>query len=1382
MQTSSVLHQDKQVLRSGLNFPVVGIGASAGGIPALQEFFASTPPSSGMAFVVVMHLSPKHHSSLDTVLQGSTKMPVMQVSKATHLEADHVYVIPPNKHLFLNDSYVGTADLERQPGQHVAIDLFFRTLADVHSNRAFAIIFSGAGADGTTGLTRVKEQGGVTIVQKPEDAEYDSMPQAAIAAGSVDFILPASEIPQKLMELWRNAHAINLPTAADDEDTASPAPSVRTDDETETALQKIFAMLRAHTGHDFRYYKRGTVLRRIERRLQVRGVVDLPSYFAVLKDDAQESVSLLKDLLIGVTNFFRDPETFEAVDGIVLPEILKDKKSGEQVRVWSTACSTGEEAYSLAMLLRDRIDRIPMPPQLQIFASDIDERAIGIARTGMYPASISVDVSPEHLRQYFAREDNRYCIRKTIRDNVLFAAHNLLRDPPFSRLDLISCRNFLIYLNREIQVHLLEMFHFSLNPGGFLFLGSSESADLASHLFTPVDKKSRIYRAKALSRSNRYALSSPRKVMAATPSEPVMPHTPSQKRQFTFAEIHQRVLAQYAPPSVVVNREYDIVHMSDRAGKYLRHAGGEPSRNLISLVHPEIRLELRTALFQALQTAKSVDARSVKLGSDNRAHFVNMTVRPFHDADADTDLVLVLFDEVEQTMDSGPATSSEGRTDAVLTQLEDELQRTKEQLRETVEHAEVSMEELRASNEELQAVNEEMRSTTEELETSKEELQSVNEELVTVNHELKVKVEETGKANDDLNNLIASADIATIFVDRGMRIKRYTPRASNIFNLISTDIGRSLLDITHRLDYPELANDAGATFETLRPAEREVRSNDGRCYIVRLLPYRTTEERIDGAVMTFFDITSRREAEERLRAGEERLRLAAESMKDYAIMTLDANGCIETWSKGAELMFGYKESEVLGQLGKLIFLEADRERGLFEEEMRRARDEGRVDDNRWHLRKDGTRIYCNGVMTPLHNGSGNVQGYAKIARDETRFLQRDNRRDAALAHEQTERIQAERANATKDEFLASMSHELRNPLNLMYMNAEVLSRLPETRSTPSGARAVETIRSAAMAQAKIIDDLLDLSRLKMGKLALSCARVNLCVLVKSVVEATQSDPAIKDRTIDVESSDEPLVAEVDQGRIEQVLFNLLGNAVKFTAPDGKIAIRVSQKKAEIIVEMSDDGKGLSEDALPHVFDMPGERNAHAMARRGGGLGISLALVKKIVELHGGRIEATSNGAGHGARFAFWLPVEQSEAAAPPAEPPQAQDPIAGMRILLVDDSHEAATSLQHLLELEGATVQVATSAADAMNQAAETDVDLLIAEVALPDMDGYAMMRQIRRQSTYSSLISIAVNASGGGKEVEHAHQSGFSACIEKPLLLEKLLKTISDLRTSAAD
>jgi len=1360
------------IVPSTIDFPVVGIGASAGGLPALVRVFENMPAVHEMAFVVILHLSPKHPSSAAAILQRATRMPVMQVTSKVQIERGHVYVIAPNQHMSMMDGLLLVDELERPRGKHIAIDMFFRTLAEVHRERAVAIVLSGTGADGAVGLTRVKEQGGVTLVQAPGDAEHDGMPSAAIRTGAVDFVLPAVEIPQKLIELWNNARVIQMPPPGDGE---TPVAHVTQGDATavaEDALHDIIGALLSHTGHDFRHYKRATVLRRIERRLQVRAVQTLPEYRDLLESDPSEHKLLLDDMLIGVTNFFRDREAFESVEREIIPELFKDKGPTDEVRAWVAACATGEEAYSLAMLMADQAALTEHPPAFQVFASDIDDGAIDSARSGNYPASIITDVAPTRLRQYFSKEDDRYRIRKSLRDRILFASHNLLRDPPFSRLDMISCRNLLIYLNRDVQVRVLQTFHFALKPGGYLFLGSSESAESVSDYFIPVDKKNRIYRARGGSRPMHYQ--SPTSAVFGARLPEVSRVKPPGKRQFSYAELHQRALAQNSPPSAVIDGEGNIVHMSEGAGRLLRMAGGEPSRNLLALVLPALRLELRSAMYQATQNATPVECRPVELQDHPQPGTIAMSVRPFRDEEAETDFLLVVFNRVEHAPDRAAPPRPNGSHDVVLNQLEAELQRKREQLQETIENAEVSTEELRASNEELQAINEELRSATEELETSKEELQSVNEELVTVNYELKVKVEETGKANDDLNNLIASTDIATIFVDSGLRIKRFTPRAADLFSIIASDIGRSLLDLTHKLDYDQLAGDVGATFDTLRLVEREVRSNDGRYYIVRLLPYRTNEDRIEGAVMTFFDITLRREAEEQARASEAHMRMVAESANDYAIVTMDEAGRATSWNKGAEQLFGYTESEILGQTLDTLFVPEDRASGVPADELRRAREDGRAEDERWHLRKDGSRFFCSGVTTPLRNGD--MHGYAKIARDVTaRERQEQAREQASMVREENVRSDAASAAALKDEFLAVMAHELRHPLNMININVELLARMPELRHTPTFLRAATVIRNSVMSQAKIIDDLMDMSRVRTGKLSLTMAPVLPEVVVRGIVEVMRADPAARDVSIEMNGSIDGTYVMADAVRLEQVLMNLLSNAIKFSTKGGRIDVAIGREDSQVRIDVSDSGQGIAPSFLPHVFDMYGQ-SVSVTTRTKGGLGIGLALVREIVCLHGGRVEAHSDGIGKGSRFSIWLPLLDGSATPLPGAGGKGEDSMAGLRILVVDDMEEMLLVFKSLLEASGATVFEATSAAGGLALLEREQVDLLISDISMPDVDGYEFLRRVRTNPKLARLPAIAISGMRRDSDIANARAAGYSAHLGKPVSVERLSTIVHDL------
>lgn len=1349
-------------------FPIVGIGASSGGLHALQNLFLATDSQCDMAFVVVVHLSPTHESKAASILGATTAMPVVEVTGPVHIEKNTVYIVAPDRHVEMVDGYLRANKKLDSAGWPITIDLFLKTLSAAHGPRAVGAILSGNGTDGVAGLSAIKEKGGVAIVQHPDEAEYPGMPRAAIEAGVADFVLPVAEMPLRLARIRDITREISLPEAATLEEDPQRADSDRLDPGAEDIIREILAILHTRTGHDFAKYKRATVLRRLARRMQVRETTTLASYRDLMREDRAESDALLRDMLIGVTEFFRDRDAFDVIEREVVPQLFEAAKKEVPLRIWSAGCSTGEETYSLAMLFAEYANKSGNNTNFQVFGSDIDEHAIRVARAGVFGAPMVPELQQSRLIEHFYEEDGQYRIKKALRDKILFANQNVLRDPPFSRIDFISCRNLLIYLNRETHAQVLEMFHFALNPGGILFLGSSESADIVPDLFVPIDKRNRIYRAREASRLPRTAISlSP--PMLSEPLVEVRRRPLLDKR--SFANVHERILLGHAPPSVLVDQQFAIVHMAEGVSQFLRHVSGGVTSNLLELVQPELRQELRAALFQANQSGKIVETHSVRHAWAGKNYFVTMVARPVYDAITATDFISVQFHKAELTTDEQEPAIAALPENEVLSSLEHELQRMRAEMQDMLEDSETSNEELKAANEELQAINEELRSATEELETSKEELQSINEELTTVNFELRNKIEETSKANDDLQNLIASTDLATIFVDRGVRIKRYTPQACALFNLIAGDIGRPLNDITHKLHYPELAADIAKTFTLLRPVEREVAGEECRWYIARLVPYRTGHDQIDGTVMTFIDITSRRQAEERVRASEERIRLVAASTKDYAIITSDLDGAITSFNSGAERMFGYREEEVLGQNHELIFTPEDRAAGVPEQERRLARDMGRSEDERWHLRKDGSRFFCSGVTTPL--GDGVPTGFAKIGRDLTGRQEVERQRTEQLQQEQSRSSQARHDNEQKDRFLAIMSHELKHPLNLIHMNADLLLRAPAIRSAPGLHRSVSAIRSSTMAQAKIINDLLDMSRLSTGKLKLSCEDVELGVLVQATVDAMGAPPGSPAIALQFERN-ASLHVHADVVRLEQVVWNLLNNAIKFTPADGAIFVSISADQERVHLSVRDTGQGIRGDVLPVVFDMFEQGTARAMNGTTG-LGIGLALVRELVELHGGQIKAESPGPGKGATFTVSLPYASPNARDALQQQMQASA-LHGLRILLIDDNEDVLTLFTMLLESEGANVTTSQSAREALDLLAEGDFGLVISDLTMPDMDGYDFIRAMRAQENSRLVPALAVSGISRSQDIDRAIQAGFSAHVSKPVDIEVLAEVVGKL------
>lgn len=1496
--------------------PVVGLGGSAGAIQALREFFAAMPPQPGMAFVVVLHLSPEHESILAELLQRVTALRVLKVSGTVAMEPDTVYVVPPGKVLEVRDGSLVLAPLPPDRHRHVAVDLLFRTLADTQGARATAIVLSGADGDGAIGIKRIKERGGLTIAQDPEEAQAAGMPSSAIATGMVDWVLPVAQMAERVIEYHRMAPRLRLPASR----TPAPSPSLAEASD-ERALREVLSLLRHRTGRDFGDYKRATVVRRIGRRMQVNGIATMAGYLDCLRTRPGEAGALLQDLLISVTNFFRDPGYFEALDAH-LQRLVQGKSGADTLRVWVAGCATGEEAYSIAMMLTEHARSLDAAPMLQIFATDLDDAAIRAARDGFYPAAIESDVSAERLRRFFVRERGGYRVRRELRESVLFAVHDLLKDSPFSRLDLVSCRNLLIYLNREAQHRVLDTFHFALQPGKTLFLGSAESVDGADPRFAVVDEQHRIYCHQAVPRTElllpgrtggpamahlqlaphqdpvTHAAALPQRI-AETPR--LFPQ-PTGEKPPSWGEVHLRLLEQLAPPSILVDGEQEILHMSPSAGRFLSFHGGEPSRNLLRLVHPALRIELRAALYRAGRTGQPTLLAALAVETAGGLLRVAPEIRPVPDLGPGCAIVLL---PLVPDAPSHAAAPAELPADAAAEQLDRELEMLNAQLRNTIEQYEASTEELRASNEELQAMNEELRSATEELETNREELQSINEELTTVNHELKSKVDELGHANSDMQNLMDATAIATVFLDRDLRITRFTPSAVTLFNLIATDVGRPLSHLRTQLQYPELADDARRVLERLALVEREVGASDGNWYLVRMLPYRTLDDRIAGVVLTFVDISERKQGQEALRRSEdrfsaivnqavvgvaqtdleghitfvnrhyshmlgyghdeligtqlldlihpgdrqlsahlmrrladhgepyhiekrclrkdgstlwlhnsvsyladalgrptasivvcndiserkraenalrestERLRLVIENAVEYAIFSTDLDRRITTWNSGAERILGYSEGEAVGQLADMIFTPEDRAAGAPLSETRTALATGGALDDRLHQRKDGSRFWASGALMPMHDGADAVVGFVKILRDQSdqRASQQaleQSRSDLIKALRENEQARAalQAADATKDRFLAVLSHELRNPLASIANASAVLT----TDCTEAAEReqAARIVQRQARAMAVLLDDLMDLSRLRLGRMTLQKRETPLSEIVDAALEATQAAIRTAGHELVMELPPGTVLLDADPVRIAQVLANLLSNAAKYTPDGGRVRLSAEVGGGRIVFCVEDNGIGMDPATVDDMFTMFSQ-SPDAGARHTQGLGIGLALVRNIVEMHQGSVRGESAGPGHGSRFTVELPLPPQ-----PGEPAGPRAAAAGQargghapRILLADDNVDVTWSISHLLE--GCAVATAADGHEALRKAREMEPDVAVLDLGMPGIDGISLARTLRAEPFGARMLLVAATGWGQENNRQQARDAGFDAYMVKPLDVRELQRLIQE-------
>jgi len=901
-----------------VDFPIVGIGASAGGLAAFEAFFSGMPVdiNPDMAFVLVQHLAPDHKSILADLVKRYTKMQVFEVTDGIRVQPNCAYIIPPNHNMAFLDGELQLLELNAQRGMRLPIDFFFRSLAQDQHERAICIVLSGTGSDGTLGLRAIKGEGGMAMAQDPESTDYDGMPRSAIATDLVDYVLPPEAMAAQLIAYA--ARAYGKPGAK------KSAPLTQTDD----ALKKIFLLLRDQTGHNFSLYKHNTLKRRIERRMAIQQIADIESYVKFLQQTPSENDALFHDLLIGVTNFFRDPDAFAVLETQVIPNLFSAKPNGAAIRVWVPGCSTGEEAYSIAILLQEHMESLKKNFKLMVFATDIDSRAIAQARSGLYPANIGSDVSPERLAHYFTQtaDGSAYRIRKNIRDILIFSEQNVVQDAPFSKIDLISCRNLLIYLGMDLHKKLIPLFHYALNPAGFLFLGTSESVGDHLDLFVPLDRKQKIYQQKDELHEllHRSAGSLPKSGEERIKTPNLAETSPKESRP-SLRELTERALLQHvAVVGVLVNERGEILYLHGRSGQYLEPAPGEAGLNILKMARLGLHKELAAALQRAIRVNEVVTAQGLQVKTNDHFTSVNLTIRPVKAIqskpllDGEPTFYVVILeaapDQAGKSLEGDQTAVNEiGQSASDIAALKQELRAKEEYLQSANEELETSNEELKSANEELQSINEEMQSTNEELETSKEELQSVNEELSTVNAELQQKIFDLSRVNNDMTNLLAGTGIGTIFVDLRLRIQRFTPAVTRIVNLIITDVGRPLSHIVSNLiGYDRLVKDTQLVLDNLAPREVEVKTLANEWFLLRIQPYRTQENMIEGAVITFSEITAVKLAQAVIKEADSLRRFGTVARDtQQAIIVHDLQGQILAWNPAAERLYGWNEAEAL---------------------------------------------------------------------------------------------------------------------------------------------------------------------------------------------------------------------------------------------------------------------------------------------------------------------------------------------------------------------------------------------------------------------------------------------------------------------------------------
>ncbi len=1267
--------------RSSAAFPIVGVGASAGGLDAFTHLLSHLSADSGMAFVLIQHLDPTHKSFLSEALARATGMGISQVQHDEVVEANHIYVIPPDADVSIEKGrLILVTRTEESAKPHLPIDGFFEALAADRGSHAIGVVLSGTASDGTEGLKAIKAEGGITLAQDPKTAKFAGMPQSAIDAAVVDYSLPIPALAEELVRLshhpyvvasepfgqvWSSAGPENAENAENAEKAASP-----------TTL-RIMAAVKNQTGVDFSEHKSPTFDRRLARRMALRRIDGQESYLALLSTDRDEVSALCEDALIHVSSFFRDPEVFEALRLRIFPEILKQKAESTPIRIWVAGCSTGEEVYSIAMTLLDILGESSSPHPVQIFGSDVSEPALRVARAGRYAEGSMRGISDEQRRRYFTKTESGFRINKNVRDLCVYVRHDLARDPPFSKIDLVSCRNVLIYFGLELQKRVIPTFHYGLNQPGFLLLGRSEHISGFGQLFFPYDKTAKIF-ARSMTPSNlRFA---PRVDLHAAQTRIKTAEVDGPRRAVEVGKhLDSLLLARYAPPGVLINERMEILQFRGQTGCYLQAAPGEPQTNIVNMARGGLLSKLRSTLARAKADKAPVRTAAVEIAQDGTTRKCDLVVLPFAGLpDVKERLFVVLFEDPaappgskskRKTAVGKPAKRMSARNARRIPMLEHELSATTEYLHSLMKEHSRTNDDLGSVNEELVSGNEELQSLNEELETAKEELQSTNEELTTVNDELHTRNLEVGQINTDLVNLLETVDIPIVILDKDRHIRRYTPRARSVMNLLPSDVGRLFNDIKPNIDVPDMDGQIGAVIAQSQARESDVQDREGRWYRLQIRPFNRADGTVDGAIVSLFDIDS--------------LKL--------------------------------------------------------------------------HLTE---------------------------------------------AHQAKE--EAERADRAKDEFLAVLSHELRTPLSALLMQTQLLRQGGSINEKQDAA--CEAIERSTKMQAQLIDDLLDVSRIVTGKMRVDLQSVDLVAIVKATIDSVRAHFVKKSIELNV-SLDESLGPILgDRTRLEQVVCNLLTNAFKFTPKGGRVEVLLESAAGLAHLRVSDNGIGIEPSFIPRIFNRLVQKDS-STTRAHDGLGLGLAIVRHLVDAHGGTVRAESRGLGQGATFHVTLPLRSAILALPvespgptpakahgvapgevPGEIPVTMSPesvagstpgrLAGQRILVLEDDENIRRALGEMLTLAGAIVRCAESAAAGMIIFRQFRPDVLLCDIAMPVEDGFDFIRKIRTLSAANGgeTPALALTALAGEHNRVRALAEGFQMYLVKPVELGVLANSMVTL------
>jgi two-component system CheB/CheR fusion protein len=1470
---------EQQAKAAECRFRTVGIGASAGGLESLEQLFSSLPADSGMAFVVIQHLSPDFKSMMDELLARHSQMPIHLAEHGMPVEPNHVYLLPPRKEMIIREGRLLLTDKDRSRALTLPIDQFFRSLANDCGPAAVGVILSGSGTDGSRGVVDIRDAGGMVLVESPESARFDGMPLSALASGAVT----QSATPEQIAGLLLASREVPSPASPGEPTDATPQ-------------AVIHRLLREQFGLDFSLYKTSTVSRRVQRRIEMGDATSLEAYVERLRSDPLELGRLYHDLLIGVTRFFRDPQAYEVLEREVVPDIIQRTAADEEIRVWVAGCATGEEAYSLAMIFVEQLTSVGRPVHLKVLATDVHRASLMHASAGVYDEQQLELVSEARRDQFFTARGERWCVTPELRQHVVFAPHNVTKDAPFTKMHLVSCRNLLIYLEPHAQKLVLSLFHFGLATGGALFLGSSETPGDLSAEFTAVNDHWRIYRKRRdirLVTPDR--LTAPRRTatLLSLPS----PSARGSSGDSHLLGVYDQLLDRCMPPSFLIDEERRLVDSFGGAERYVKVQGRRPSMHVLDLLGGELRTVAAAAIHRALSQPGPVryDGVSLDLGDGRRT---SVRAEAFLNPRTQSRYVLVTLEPEDRP--ASPAGSGEEPgprrlpagdvTQERVAALEADLSHTRESLQATVE-------ELQTSNEELQATNEELIASNEELQSTNEELHSVNEELYTVNGEHQRKIVELRVLNSDMEHLLEATDLGMLFLDGDLHVRRYTPRIAPIFNLQPPDIGRSIRHFSHSLLRPGLFDEVDRALADGTVVEEEVVAADGTTYFLRILPYQPLRPSAgqqverggaigEGVVISLTDISALVRAQEKIRS----LSLIVESSDD-AVVGLTLGGVVTAWNAGAARLFGLTTAEAVGSRLHDV-LAADGAREL--DDLLAAVGRGESVEHAEALRLPRERRHrdLSVSFSPVRDRSGAVIGAAAIARDVTalREAQREiaareahirllldstaeaiygvdvdgictfaNRACArALGHESVEpligrRIEevvrhhgrpdaaagehparqvlregrgthtadeelvradgsrfpveywshpirgpqgvvgavvtfidiAERKRAEhaireaaqrREQFLAMLSHELRNPLAAIVSATQVLRRSMDSPGLVAHARDVIVRQSDHMA--RLLDDLLDVSRITRGGIDLRKEDIDLRAVVELAVEA--AGPLLHERRmrLGLDLPAVPLPVRGDAARLQQVVGNLLSNAARYSERGSQVLVKAAREDAEVVLRVIDQGRGIEPGMREAIFDLFVQEE-QGLDRRGGGLGVGLTLVRQIVGLHNGSVEARSEGRGRGSEFIVRLPYQDQAILTRPSEPTAAVNDSA-RRVALAEDQSDARQMLRVLLEQQGHIVLEATDGPSAVSLIERSHPDVAIVDIGLPDMDGYEVARRIRQQRQLDDVLLIALTGYGAAADVKLAHGAGFDDHLTKPCDSSRLAELIQRRRNDA--